>query len=122
MKQQDVLKDIWLIVIWMIFFISSANAQQIIVINYYQEIPNKKAELTQIMKNEVINKFTTVKGLEWTKFFHNPTTGERGSVFLWKSQEDWEVYSKSDLRKELTGKMKPFLSDTISSKSYPVHE
>jgi hypothetical protein len=103
-------------------FASTASAQQVIVLNHYQEIPDKKTQFSQVIDDEVSKKLTGVKGLEWTKFFYNPSTGERGSIFLWKSQADWEAYLKSDLRKELIGKMKPFLHGDVSSKSYPVYE
>jgi hypothetical protein len=103
-------------------FASTASAQQVIVLNHYQEIPDKKVQLSQVIDDELSKKLVGVKGLEWMKFFHNPLTGERGSIFLWKSQGDWEAYLTSDLRKELIGKMKPFLRGDVSSKSYPVYE
>jgi len=99
-----------------------SSAQQVIVLNHYQEIPDKKIQLSRVIDNEVIEKLAGVKGLEWKKFFYNPATGERGSVFLWKSQADWEAYSKSDLRKELVKRLEPFLQGTVTSKSYPVYE
>jgi len=70
----------------------------------------------------VIKKLAKVKGLEWMKFFYDPTTGERGSVLLWKNQADWDAYLKSELRKEFVSKMKPLLKGTVSSSSHPVYQ
>jgi hypothetical protein len=103
-------------------FASTASAQQVIVLNHYQEIPDKTMHLSQVIDDEVSKRLAGVKGLEWIKFFYNPLTGERGSIFVWKSQADWDAYLKSDLRKELIAKMTPFLRGDVSSKSYPVYE
>ncbi len=101
---------------------ATASAQEIIVLSHYQELPGKGAQLSRVMDNDVIHKLAGVKGMRSTKFFYNPKTGERGSVFVWQSQADWEAYSKSDLRTALVKKMKPFLKGTVTSKAYPVYE
>ena len=101
---------------------ASAAAQHVIVLTHYQEIPGKEAQLSQVIDNDVSKKLAGVKGLQWIKFFYNPSTGERGSVSLWDSQADVEAYLKSDLRKELAGKAQPFIQGEVSSKGYPVYE
>jgi len=103
-------------------FTASAVAQHVITLTHYQEIPGKEAQLSQVIDHEVSQKLTGVKGLQWIKFFYNPATGERGSVSLWESQADLEAYLKSDLRKELAGKVQPFIQGEVSSKGYPVYE
>jgi len=99
-----------------------ASAQHVITLTHYQEIPGKEAQLSQVIDHEVSPKLTGVKGLQWIKFFYNPSTGERGSVSLWESQADLEAYLKSALRKELAGKVQPFIQGEVSSKGYPVYE
>ena len=101
---------------------ASASAQHVITLTHYQEIPGKEAQLSQVIDHEVSKKLAGVKGLQWIKFFYNPSTGERGAVSLWESQADWEAYLKSDVRKELLEKVQPLIQGEVSGKVYPVYE
>jgi heme-degrading monooxygenase HmoA len=126
MKQFNVFNQISMVlgalVVGSFFLASTTSAQQVVVFNHYQEIPDKKAQLSQVIDKEVSKRLVGVKGLEWTKFLYNPLTGERGSIFIWTSQKDWQAYQQSDLRKELVSKVKPFIQGEVSSKSYSVYE
>ncbi len=126
MKNFYIFKQLWvtlfLVIIGVLSNIPIANAQQVIVINSYHELPGKEIQLSQVLDDVIIKKLAKVNGLEWMKFFYDPATGERGSVLLWKSQADWNAYLNSDLRKEFVSKMKPLLKGIISSTSHPVYE
>jgi heme-degrading monooxygenase HmoA len=126
MKQLNIRNrfSLWLSVLAVPGFLltATASAAEVVVLSHYQERSGKGAELSKVMDSDVITKLAGVKGLQSAKFFYNPKTGERGSVFIWQSQADWEAYSKSGLRQELVGKMKPFLKGGVTSKSYPVYE
>jgi quinol monooxygenase YgiN len=126
MKQSYFPTQFWLtlgtLVVLGLFLTASASAQHVIVLTHYQEIPGKEAQLSQVIDKEVSPKLAGVKGLQWTKFFYNPATGERGTVNLWESQADWEAYLKSAVRKELVEKAQPFIQGEVSSKAYPVYE
>ena len=88
MKQSTTFKQFMIMLLSAIFgmlsIISSASAQQIIVISHYQEIPGKKMQLSQVLDNEVIKRLAKVNGLDLMKFFYDSATGKRGSVLLWK--------------------------------------
>ena len=127
MKQSYFSTPFWLILVGTLVvvglsFTASASAQHVIVLTHYQEIPGKEAQLSQVIDNDVSKKLAGVKGLQWIKFFYNPSTGERGAVSLWESQADWEAYLKSDVRKELLEKVQPLIQGEVSGKVYPVYE
>jgi len=118
---------LWLILVGTLVVVglavtASAFAQHVIVLTHYQEIPGKEAQLSQVIDTDVSQKLAGVKGLQWIKFFYNPSTGERGAVSLWESQADWEAYLKSDVRKELLAKVQPLIQGEVSGKAYSVYE
>jgi heme-degrading monooxygenase HmoA len=126
MKQSSCSTSFWLtlgtLVVVGLSLTASASAQHVIVLTHYQEIPGKEAQLSQVIDTAVSPKLAGVKGLQWIKFFYNPSTGERGAVSLWESQADWEAYLKSDVRKELLEKVQPLIQGEASGKVYPVYE
>lgn len=104
-----------------LFVSSPALAQQFIVINNYQELPDKKNQLTAVIDREVIKNLSGVQGLRWKRFFYDSSTGERGSVLVFEDKSNWQNYLQSDLRKALVNKIKPFIQGEVSSKGYTVH-
>ena len=104
-----------------LIFSGFVMAGQFLVLNSYQEVTGKGSQLSKVISNEVIVKLSDVKGLELNRFYYNPSTGERGSVFVWKSETDWNKYLTSDLRKKLVSKVKPFVNGKVTSKGFLVY-
>jgi hypothetical protein len=53
--------------------------------------PGKSDLLSETLNREVIPRLSSVEGLQWKKFHYNPEDGTRGSVFVWRNEQDWQA-------------------------------
>jgi heme-degrading monooxygenase HmoA len=53
-------------------------------------------EIVRIL-NERAPEFRALEGLEQKYYLHDPSTGEYGGFYLWRSQEDVVAYRQSEL-------------------------
>ena len=80
--------------------------------------PEQQKELENVAPGKL---YVSAKGCRWVKFWSDHSTGENGSVSLWKSRADLDAFLNSDAYKAIfPGKVKSLSKGDVSVKIYPV--
>jgi len=80
--------------------------------------PEQQKELENIAPGKL---YASAKGCRWVKFWSDHSTGENGSVSLWKSRADLDAFLNSDAYKAIfPGKVKSLTKGELSVKIYSV--
>jgi len=98
-----------------------AGTGQILRIVTLTIAPDKQEQLDNI-RDEANTAYNAARGLQWVKFFSDPSSGTRGSVSLWSSRSDLDAFLNSDAYKKVLEKLKPLIQGDLSSKVYQVEE
>jgi hypothetical protein len=103
----------------MLLWLPTAFAEEVIrYVSFTSAGPEHDKELDKLAPAKI---YAGAKGLVWVKFFHDPSTAERGSVSLWKSKGDLDAFLNSDAYKAIfPGKVKPHVKGEVTVKVYPV--
>jgi len=103
----------------MLLWLPTAFAEEVIrYVSFTSAGPEHDKELDKLAPAKI---YAGAKGLVWVKFFHDPSTAERGAVSLWKSKGDLDAFLNSDAYKAIfPGKVKPHVKGEVTVKVYPV--
>lgn len=110
-----------LVGIVLLFAVSTSAEPVLRIVSFTAAGPDQQQQAFELA-DEVNKMYLAAKGCQWVKFWYDSSTGETGSVSLWDSQDDVEVFLKSDAYKPIPEKLKSLMKGEMSSKVYKVYE
>ena len=103
-----------------LFALPAFSEEVLRIVSFTPAGPEQRKELQTIAPGKL---YTSAKGCRWVKFWSDQSTGEMGSVSLWKSRAALDAFLNSDAYKAIfPGKVKSLTKGDVSVKVYTVSE
>jgi len=103
-----------------LFALPAFSEEVLRIVGFTAAGPEQQKELETIAPGKL---YTSAKGCRWVKFWSDHSTGETGSVSLWKSRADLDAFLNSDAYKAIFPvKVKTLTKGEVSVKVYSVFE
>ncbi len=117
--QRKILSGVLLVAL-SLFALPAFSEEVLRIVSLTAAGPEQQKELENIAPGKL---YASAKGCRWVKFWADHSTGENGSVSLWKSRADLDAFLNSDAYKAIfPGKVKSLTKGEPSVKIYSVFE
>jgi quinol monooxygenase YgiN len=116
--QRNILSGVFLVALSL--FAQPAFCQEVLrIVSFTAAGPAQHEILDNINPAKL---YRSTEGCVSVKFWSNHSTGENGSVSLWKSQAELDKFLNSEAYKAIQGKVTYLIKGDVSVKTYLVYE